>query len=159
MRNTFTPTIVHAGVGQNVIPAVCEAYLDCRARPGVDGDAVLSEIASVIDDETVELELVKNSIGTESTIDTEFFRVLHDAITTVRPSAYVVPHMGSGGTDAKHLRPHGVVCYGLIPFEMAIGELHGIHGTDERVSTENIELGLRIMWETLLRLCAKEGRA
>lgn len=155
MRNTFTPTIVHAGVGQNVIPAVCEAYLDCRARPGVDGAAVLAEIASVIDDDTVVLELVKNSIGTESPIDTELFRALSDAITTVRPGAFVIPHMGSGGTDAKHLRPHGVVCYGLIPFEMAIGDLHGIHGIDERVSIENVELGLRIMWETVLRLCTK----
>ncbi|MGH7860465.1 MAG: M20/M25/M40 family metallo-hydrolase, partial [Candidatus Binatia bacterium] len=153
MRNTFTPTIVHAGVGQNVIPAVCEAYLDCRARPGVDGDAVLAEIASVIDDETVELELVKNSVGTESPVDTEFFGALRDAITSVRPGAYVIPHMGSGGTDAKHLRPHGMVCYGLIPFEMQIGELHRIHGIDERVSVENIELGLRVMWETILRLC------
>jgi acetylornithine deacetylase/succinyl-diaminopimelate desuccinylase-like protein len=157
MRNTFTPTIVQAGVGQNVIPAVCEAYLDCRARPGVDGAAVLAEIASVIDDETVELELVKNSIGTESSIDTEFFRALGGAITAVRPGAYVIPHMGSGGTDAKHLRPHDVVCYGLVPFEMAIGELHRIHGIDERVSSENIEVGLRIMWETVLRLCAKSG--
>lgn len=157
MRNTFTPTIVQAGVGQNVIPAVCEAYLDCRARPGVDGDAVLAEIASVLDDETVELELVKNSIGSESPIDTPFFQALTDAITTVRPGAYVIPHMGSGGTDAKHLRPHGVVCYGLIPFEMAIGELHRIHGIDERVSAENIELGLRIMFETVVRMCVDDG--
>ena len=154
MRNTFTPTMVNAGVGQNVIPEVCEAYLDCRARPGIDGEAVLAEIASVIEDDSVELELVKNSIGTESPIQTEFFDALRDAITSVRPGAFVVPHMGSGGTDAKHLRPRGVVCYGLIPFEMAIGELHRIHGIDERVSIENIELGLRVMWDVVLRLCA-----
>jgi acetylornithine deacetylase/succinyl-diaminopimelate desuccinylase-like protein len=155
MRNTFTPTMIHAGVGQNVIPEICEAYLDCRARPGVDGDAVLAEIASVIDDDTVSLELVKNSVGTESPIGTEFFGALRDAITSVRPGAFVVPHMGSGGTDAKHLRPHDVTCYGLIPFEMAIGELHRIHGIDERVSVENIELGLRIAFDTVLRMCAE----
>ena len=158
MRNTFTPTMVHAGVGQNVIPEICEAYRDCRARPGVDGDAVLAEIASVIGDDSVELEVVKNSVGTESPIETELFGALRDAITAVRPGAFVVPHMGSGGTDAKHLRPHGVVCYGLIPFEMAIGELHRIHGIDERVSIENIELGLRIVFDTVLRMCAEGAR-
>jgi acetylornithine deacetylase/succinyl-diaminopimelate desuccinylase-like protein len=157
MRNTFTPTMVHAGVGQNVIPAVCEAFLDCRARPGVDGEAVLAELASVIDDPTVELELVKNSVGTESPIDTELFKALSDAIRSARPGAHIVPHMGSGGTDAKHLRPHGVVCYGLVPFEPATGELHRIHGIDERVSFEDIERGLRIMFDTTLRMCAEDG--
>lgn len=156
MRNTFTPTMVHAGVGQNVIPAVCEAYLDCRSRPGVDGDELLAELANVIDDPAVELELVKNSVGTESPIDTELYRALCDAITSVRPGAVVVPHMGSGGTDAKHLRPYGVVCYGLVPFEPGIGELHRIHGIDERVSFENIERGLRIMFETVVRMCTED---
>lgn len=156
MRNTFTPTMVQAGVGQNVIPAICEAYLDVRSRPGVDGDALLAELRGVIDDDAVELELVKNSVGTESSIDTELYRALSDAITTERPGAVVIPYMGSGGTDAKHLRPHGVVCYGLVPFEPGVKELQRIHGIDERVSIEELERGLRIVFDVVLRMCADE---
>jgi acetylornithine deacetylase/succinyl-diaminopimelate desuccinylase-like protein len=158
MRNTFTPTMVQAGVGQNVIPAVCEAHLDVRSRPGVDGDAILAELASVIDDETVELQLVKNSVGTESPIDTDLYRALCEAISSVRPGAVVIPYMGSGGTDAKHLRPHGVVCYGLVPFEPGTKDLQRIHGIDERVSFEDLERGLRIVLEVVLRMCTEEMR-
>jgi acetylornithine deacetylase/succinyl-diaminopimelate desuccinylase-like protein len=140
----------------NVIPAVCEAVLDCRARPGIDGEAVVAEIARAIDDASVEIEIVKNSVGTESPVDTELFTALRDAVTAARPGAVVVPHMGSGGTDAKQFRPHGMVCYGLIPFEPEIGELHRIHGIDERVSIENLELGMRIVLDTVLRMCAQE---
>lgn len=154
MRNTFTPTMVAAGVGQNVIPAVCEAHVDCRTNPGIDGEQLLAELTGVIDDPTVQLELVKNSVGTESPGDTEFFAALHDAIEAVRPGATIVPYMSGGGTDSKHLRPAGIVCYGLIPFEPSTEELHGIHGFDERVSIEDIELGLRIMFPTVLRMCA-----
>ena len=41
LRNTFVPTMVNAGLGQNVIPPVCEAYVDCRSVPGVTGDDLL----------------------------------------------------------------------------------------------------------------------
>jgi acetylornithine deacetylase/succinyl-diaminopimelate desuccinylase-like protein len=141
-----------------VIPAVCEAHLDVRSRPGVDGDAILAELASVIDDETVELQLVKNSVGTESPIDTDLYRALCEAISSVRPGAVVIPYMGSGGTDAKHLRPHGVVCYGLVPFEPGTKDLQRIHGIDERVSFEDLEGGLRIVFEVVLRMCTEEMR-
>ena len=76
LRNTFVPTMVNAGLGQNVIPPVCEAYVDCRSVPGVTGDDLLGEIASVIEDPYVELELVKSSIGTESPAESD----LMDAI-------------------------------------------------------------------------------
>jgi acetylornithine deacetylase/succinyl-diaminopimelate desuccinylase-like protein len=153
LRNTYVPTMVNAGLGQNVIPPVCEAFVDCRSVPGVTGDDILSEIAAVIDDPEVTLELVKSSVGTESATDSELMDAIRESVQAERPGAIVVPYLTSGGTDCKHFRPRGVVCYGHIPFELDDKELEGIHGINERVSVENLERGLRVLMGVVLKMC------
>lgn len=153
LRNTFSPTMLSAGQGQNVIPASCEAHVDCRTVPGLGSDEVIAEIASVIDDPEVELELVKSSIGTESPSDTELFDAIRAAVESERPEALVVPYLTPGGTDCKHLRPKGIVCYGNIPFELDDSEAERIHGIGERVSLENLDRGLRILFRTVAKMC------
>ncbi len=153
LRNTFTPTMVSAGVGQNVIPATAEAFVDCRSVPGVTGDDLLAELGEAIDDAEVEMELVKSSIGTESTPDTELYGALRDAILAEQPEAIVVPFLTGGGTDAKHFRPKGVACYGLIPVVLDEAAAGGVHGTDERVSLENLEHALRVLLRVVTEVC------
>jgi acetylornithine deacetylase/succinyl-diaminopimelate desuccinylase-like protein len=157
LRNTFVPTMVHAGLGQNVIPPVCEAHVDCRTVPGVASEQLLEEIASVIDDGTIELELVKSSAGTESPVDSELFDAVREAVAAERPGALVVPYLTAGGTDCKHFRPHGIVSYGHIPFELEDSETDRIHGIDERVSVENLERGLRILFGVVARMCVQKA--
>lgn len=155
LRNTFVPTMVNAGLGQNVIPPQCEAYVDCRLVPGVTSDGLINELASVVDDPEVEIELVKSSVGTESTPESVLFNSIRDAVHSERPEAIVVPYLTSGGTDCKHFRPRGIVCYGHIPFELDDSEAERIHGVDERVSLENLERGLRILLKVVQYLCVE----
>ena len=155
LRNTFSPTMVNAGLGQNVIPPVCEAFVDCRTVPGVTSDALLAEIAEVIDDSEVALELVKSSTGTESSSETELMDAIRTAVLAERPEALIVPYLTPGGTDCKHFRPRGIVCYGHIPFELDDKELETIHGVDERVSIENLERGLRVLYRIVAKVCVR----
>ena len=155
LRNTYTPTMVNAGLGQNIIPPSCEAYVDCRTVPGVTSDDLIAELAGVIDDPTIEMELAKSSVGTESPPESELFDAIRQAVLAERPEALVVPFLTSGGTDCKHFRPKGITCYGHIPFELDDSEAEGIHGVDERVSLENLERGLRILLGTVLNLCVE----
>jgi acetylornithine deacetylase/succinyl-diaminopimelate desuccinylase-like protein len=155
LRNTYVPTMVNAGLGQNVIPPVCEAYVDCRSLPEVTGDDLLEELGEVIDDPEVGLELVKSSVGTESKTESELMDAIREAVRAERPDAIVVPYLTSGGTDCKHFRPRGVTCYGHIPFELDDTELEGIHGVNERVSLANLDRALRILMRVVLKMCAE----
>ena len=155
LRNTYVPTMVNAGLGQNVIPPVCEAFVDCRSLPGAIGDDILAEITAVIGDPEIGLELVKSSSGTESETDTELMDAIGFAVHAEVPDAIVVPYLTSGGTDCKHFRPRGITCYGHIPFELDDNELEGIHGVNERVSLKNLERGLRILMRVVLEMCAE----
>ncbi len=157
LRNTFVPTMVNAGLGQNVIPPSCEAFVDCRTVPGVASDALLDELRAVIDDPEVQVELVKSSAGTESTLESPLFESIRRAVHSERPEAVVVPYLTSGGTDCKHFRPHGIICYGHIPFELDDDEAGRIHGVDERVSLDNFARGLRILMRTIIDLCVKDA--
>jgi acetylornithine deacetylase/succinyl-diaminopimelate desuccinylase-like protein len=154
LRNTFSPTMVSAGQGQNVIPATAEAYVDCRLVPGVTPDDLREELVRVIDDPAVEIEFVKSSVGTESSPDSELFTAIRDAVLNERPEAIVVPYLTSGGTDCKHFRPRGITCYGHIPFELDDKELERIHGIDERVSVENLQRALRVLMRVVMNVCS-----
>jgi hypothetical protein len=156
LRNTYVPTMVHAGLGQNVIPPSCDAHVDVRSVPGVTGGDLIAELRDEIDDPEVELSLVKSSAGTESPVDSELFTAIADAVHAERPEALIVPFLTSGGTDCKHFRPKGIVCYGHIPFELDDSETERIHGIDERVSVDNLERGMRILLRTVINMCAKE---
>lgn len=155
LRNTFVPTMINAGLGQNVIPPVCEAYVDCRLVPGVTLDDLREELATVIADAEIEIEFVKSSVGTESSAESPLFEAIREAVASERPDAIVVPYLTSGGTDCKHFRPHGIVCYGHIPFELDDSEAERIHGVDERVSLENMERALRILFRAVANFCCE----
>ncbi|MBI1886171.1 MAG: M20/M25/M40 family metallo-hydrolase [Chloroflexi bacterium] len=155
LRNTYTVTIVKGGVAENVVPPYCEAMVDCRTLPGVSSDELLEELASVLGPE-VEMSLAKESTGTESPLDTPLYRAIEETVRSVRPEAYVMPILTPGGTDCKHFRPRGVVCYGLVPFELAEGEDAGIHGADEKVSIENLKRGMKILLGIILRTIGKD---
>ncbi len=134
-----------------------DALVDCRTLPGVTTDDLLVEIASVIDEPAVELEVVKSSVGRESDPDSELLAAMKSALQAERPGVIVVPHLTSGATDCKHFRPLGMTCYKLIPFEMPETETERMHGIDERVSLENIEWALRIMLGIVWRMCVDES--
>lgn len=157
MRSTFTPTMVNASLGQNVVPPKCEAFVDVRSLPGMTGEDILAELAEAIGDETVELELVKHSTGTASSIDTEFFEAIKATILQARPNAIIPPMTSAGGTDSKHMRPRGVTCYGLIPIEVPPAGLRGIHGFDERIKIADLEHGIKILAGVVSRMCLQDG--
>ena len=55
------------------------------------------------------------------------------------------PVISVGFTDSIYLRVLGVRAYGFVPFVLSEEEVATMHGNDERVSTENLERGLRVL--------------
>ena len=62
-----------------------------------------------------------------------------------------------GFTDSIYFRDIGARAYGLIPFEITADELGTMHGHRERVSTDNIREGLRILYSTVVDVSALPG--
>jgi len=154
LTDTVSTTMCNAGLKPNVIPATCEATLDCRLLPGHDPDQFTDQLRAVIDDPQVEVQQVFESHTPTSPLDTELFRTIEEVVREQVPEAMVLPTIGPGFTDSRIFRRRGVVAYGFIPCLLEAAELATIHGNNERISIDNLRLGTQILFEVVRRMCA-----
>lgn len=154
MSNTVSLTTINTGIKVNVIPAEATATLDCRLLPDVDPDAFLAELRAVIDDERVSIDVLNRFEGAETSMDTRFVEVVHEVVQEYAEGAHIVPEMTSGFTDSRVYRVRGIPAYGFVPCLVRPEELAGVHGHNERISVENLRLGMQILFEVVRRLVA-----
>lgn len=143
VRNTLTPTVLLGSPKTNVIPDQASAHLDCRLLPGEDPKEFLATLRHVIDDEQVEVETLLSFPASSS----DSRSGLMDAIRTLARDelggAVVVPSVVPGFTDSHYFRAKGVASYGFVPFVLQQSEEKTVHGTNERVSLDNLRDGVR----------------
>lgn len=156
LSNTISLTTISTGIKVNVIPAEATATLDCRLLPDVEPDAFLAELKGVIADERVAIEVLNRYEGATSSMDTEFIRVVHEVISELVEGAHVVPEMTSGFTDSRIYRMRGIPAYGFVPCLVRPEELAGVHGHNERLSVDNLRLGMQVMFEVVRRLAEED---
>jgi acetylornithine deacetylase/succinyl-diaminopimelate desuccinylase-like protein len=142
---TFSPTMITASGKRNVIPALCEVTVDCRLLPGTTPADIEPTIRAVLgDDVSYDLEFTEAQGGTRSALDTPLWRAVESFIEQVDAAARAVPTCTAGFTDSHWLRDaFGTVAYGFFPMRMP-PELAAqlIHSADERVTIDDLELGL-----------------
>ncbi|MDA0364461.1 MAG: M20/M25/M40 family metallo-hydrolase [Chloroflexi bacterium] len=152
--NSISLTQLNAGVKHNVIPAEASATLDIRLVPGYDPDEFLDQITRVIADERVAIEQVFTSSTPPSRLDTELYAVMTQAAKSAIEDVVVVPGVSTGFTDSRVFRRLGVPAYGFVPWLLGPDEQGRAHGNDERVSIENLRLGMQILHTAVRGICS-----
>ena len=140
--NSISLTTLEAGVKHNVIPAEASATLDCRLVPGYDPQRFIGELREVIDDVFV-------SSTPPSRLDTELYEVMSAVAREAIEDLVVVPGVSTGFTDSRVFRRNGVAAYGFTPVLMGPDEVGRAHGNDERISIDNLRLGMQILFDTI----------
>ncbi len=151
--NSISLTTLTAGVKHNVIPAQAEATLDCRLVPGYDPAHFISELSEVIDDPQVEIEQVFVSSTPPSRTDSELYAVMTRAAKDAIEDAVIVPSVSTGFTDSRVFRRRGIQAYGFVPILTGPDDVGRVHGNDERISIENLRLGMQILYATVRGIC------
>jgi acetylornithine deacetylase/succinyl-diaminopimelate desuccinylase-like protein len=154
VSNTISATGLNTGIKHNVIPATASATLDCRLVPGYEHERFIDELRKTIDDPKVEIEAAFASASPSSTPETELYAAIRDVCGEVMPEAALLPRVTAGFTDSRTLRRRGVPSYGFVPMLIAPEEQGGMHGNNERISVENIRLGLEVLFRVVERTCA-----
>jgi acetylornithine deacetylase/succinyl-diaminopimelate desuccinylase-like protein len=152
--NTINLTGLEGAVVPNVVPSTSSALLDVRVLPGRSTEEMLARIVDVVNDSRIEFEVLTAKEAAVSPKDDPAYWALVHQITAVRPDAVVGPIISPGFTDSVFLRERGVHAYGFAPFLVSDDELMGMHGHNERISLENVSMGLRILWGAVLELAA-----
>ncbi|MDF3821272.1 M20/M25/M40 family metallo-hydrolase [Leptospira sp. 96542] len=138
--------------GENVIAGEALGRMDFRILPGVDIQAFCDKIRKIAEKHKVEIVFTDINPADESPIDTDFFRTLASVSVQKFPKSTVTPFLSPGKTDNSYLRRLGIKCYGLIPAVLESKDIDTMHGKNENISIENLELGMKIIFETLVEM-------
>src|SRR5947207_14530163 len=135
LRDTIAPTVLTAGVANNVIPAEARANLNVRLLPGDPIDGVINELNKLINDPQVRLEVQPDAglAAPPSSLESDFYAAITKVASRDYGGAPVLPYQSTWATDSAQLRLHNVQAYGLWPFPLTDEDLKRMHGDDERI--------------------------
>jgi acetylornithine deacetylase/succinyl-diaminopimelate desuccinylase-like protein len=145
LSNTANPTMLDAGYKSNVIPGTATAIVDGRFLPGQE-----EEFEKQID-ELLGSGVVREWFHHDQAVETDFDGPLVEAMAAALRAeddkALPVPYTMSGGTDAKSFERLGMRCFGFSPLLLPpdVDFARMFHGIDERVPTEALKFGVRVL--------------
>jgi acetylornithine deacetylase/succinyl-diaminopimelate desuccinylase-like protein len=147
LRDTIAPTVLTAGVANNVIPAEARANLNVRLLPGDTIDNVLKDLNKLVNDPLVKLELQPNAglTAPSSSLETDFYGVISKVVAREFGGAPALPFQSTWLTDSAQLRQHQVQAYGLVPFPLTQEDLKRMHGDDERIPLGAFDKGVDVL--------------
>ncbi|MBI2422586.1 MAG: M20 family peptidase [Candidatus Hydrogenedentes bacterium] len=141
IRTTTAPTMLDAGIKDNVLPSHARAVVNFRILPGDTSESVLKHVQAVINDERVTAKPLAE--GSEpspiSPVDSPAFALLQKTLRETTPEAIVAPGLVVGGTDSQHYAAITSGIYRFLPLWLTGPDLARIHGSNERIAIENYQ--------------------
>lgn len=145
ISNTLQPTMLQAGYKVNVVPTEASAYVDGRFLPGYEDEfsATLEQLVGA----DITIDVLSWQQPWETPYEGALVESMQRSILSEDPDGIVAPFLMSGGTDAKHFRKLGMRSYGFAPLRLPadLDFTALFHGVDERVPTDALEFGARVL--------------
>jgi carboxypeptidase PM20D1 len=152
VRTTTAPTVLQAGVKENVLPSTARALVNFRILPGDSVASVVDHVRRVVHDAGIGVRVLDETVSNPSGVtsaDGEPFQLLARTIRQVVPGAVVTPWLVVGATDSRH---YSGLTPNVLRFEGAgieKDDLRRVHGTDERVGVRAYADAVRIYLQLL----------
>jgi len=157
IRTTTAPTIIQAGVKDNMIPTKAEAFINFRILPEETSSDVLSHIEKAINDERVIIEPLAEGISEPAPVSptgSQGFMNIFTALRQIYPEASVAPTMMLGSSDSKHFSDITKNIYRFAPIIVNSEDMARIHGLNERTNIENFKRGIGFYYQ-LIKISSK----
>ena len=140
VRTTIAPTVINAGVKDNVIPTLAKATINFRLLPGDTQETVIAKVTKAIADQRVKISKLSfgNDPSAVTPIDGYGFKTVEKAARKTFQGTIVAPFLMIGATDSRHF---GKVSDQIIKFS-PMNDPIGFHGIDERISLKGFQDGI-----------------
>ncbi len=144
IRTTTAPTMLAGSAKENVLAQRASAMVNFRIHPNDTEDDVMAHVRGV----TAGIEGIEIRTGTEgirgagaspvSPTDNRAYAVLASVAEASSNGAPAAPGLVLGATDGRYATAITPNVYRFAPAVMSPEDLTGFHGTDERLSVENM---------------------
>lgn len=160
-RTTTAPTMLNGSIKDNVLPQRATAVVNFRIHPNDSVASVTQHVHDVTSHiEGLVIAPYEDGIGSEpspvSSTTSEAYRVLEAvARATGGDAVPVAPALVIGATDARFASAVSKdAIYRFAPAIYDDEDLNGFHGTNERLSVENLGRMIRGYAQIMLALCS-----
>jgi len=156
MRTTTALTIVNAGNKENVLPGKAEAVVNFRILPGDTSESVIAHVKRAIADPRIEVQPISAAAEASSVSSStaDAYRLIERTVREVFPDSLVAPGLVLAGTDSRHFESIAEQTYRFMPIRFKSEDLTRVHGTDERISIDQLADMVRF-YHRLLEQSAK----
>ncbi len=154
LRTTTAPTMLRAGVKDNVLATEARATVNFRLLPGDTVEGVIEHVRQAVDDPRIELRPLRP--GSEpppaTDPDGEGFRTVAAAVRATWPEAVVAPGLLVATTDTRHYASLTRQLLRFQPLTVGPEDVARFHGVDERIGIAEYARGVGFYRRLLLGL-------
>ncbi|MEM1106082.1 MAG: M20 family peptidase [Pseudomonadota bacterium] len=162
IRSTTAPTMLVGSAKENVLAQRATAVVNFRIHPNDTEDDILEHVRTVTASiPGLQVERGRGGIrgagaSPVSATDTRAYGVLAAVSREASGGAPVAPGLVLGATDGRYATAITDAVYRFLPAVMSPEELTGFHGTNERISVENVGRMARGYAQIILALDQEE---
>jgi carboxypeptidase PM20D1 len=140
LHTTIAPTMLKAGVKENVLPPEAEGVINFRIHPRDTMASVTAHVTEAVDDRQVSITALPGAreASAVSNMKGAAYGLLTKTIAASFPDALIAPNLTVAGTDSRHYLPLTRNVFRFIPLRVTKEELAGFHNTNERVRTKSL---------------------
>ena len=153
LRTTTAPTMLSGSIKENVLPTEARAVVNFRLHPRDTIESVLTHVRQVIDDDQVTVRISKRSgVGEATPVSSHTsagYKLIADSFRDVFSPVIVIPGLTIAATDSRHYGEISDDSYRIIPFTIGQRDIPRIHGTNERLSLDNLKRGI-VLFKVLI---------
>jgi len=140
LHTTISPTVMNAGIKENVIPSTANAIVNFRLHPRDTISSVIEHVKEAVGDSKVDIGMREETISEATKIvdpNNPGFIYISNAIKATY-GVPVAPEMMTGATDSRHYLPIADAVLRFRPFHTELSDLPRVHGTNERVAVSDL---------------------
>ncbi len=147
LHTNCVATQLAGGHAPNALPQRATANVNCRIFPGHSPEKIRDELAAVIGDPGVKVELQSppETPGAPPPLSKEIMGPIEALSKDMFPGVAVIPTMAAGATDCRFFTPAGIPCYGVSGL-FGDGATSGAHGLNERIRVQSLMEGREFLY-------------
>ena len=146
LRTTTAPTMLSASTKTNVLPIEAIATVNFRIHPRDTVADVINHVKSVVETDQVEVRVNKNAgrpASRVSSTQSKGYHVVEQSVYEIMPDTILTPGVMIAGSDSRHFGKVSDDSYRFNPMLVTSRDLATFHGTDERITIENLVMATK----------------